>query len=114
MKIAVEFDGTIVENDYPKIGEAKPQAFEVLKWLQASGHEIILWTTRSGKQLKEAIQYCSKNDLLFYAVNKNHNESCSQNAGSKIQADLFIDHKNIGGITNWVEMYWMIQLQMIS
>ncbi len=40
MKIAVDFDGTIVEHRYPQIGEEKLFAFETLKQLQKLGHQL--------------------------------------------------------------------------
>ena len=50
MIIAVDFDGTIVEHRYPKIGKEKPFAIETLKKLSAEGHRLILWTVREGKR----------------------------------------------------------------
>ncbi len=52
--IAVDFDGTIVEDAYPKIGEEIIFAFDTLKRLQSQGHRLILWTYRHGKRLDEA------------------------------------------------------------
>ena len=40
MVIAVDFDGTIVEHKYPKIGKEKPFAIATLKRLQNEGHRI--------------------------------------------------------------------------
>jgi trehalose-6-phosphatase len=58
MVIAVDFDGTIVEHAYPKIGKPIPFAFDVLKKLQQEErHMILLWTVREGKLLEEAIDY---------------------------------------------------------
>ncbi|MGQ9847789.1 MAG: BT0820 family HAD-type phosphatase, partial [Bacteroidales bacterium] len=74
MKIAVDFDGTIVENLYPDIGEEKLFAFETLKQLQKRGHQIILWTYRTGKELDDAVEFFRKHVLEFYAVNKNYPE----------------------------------------
>ena len=54
--IAVDFDGTIVEDAYPQIGKPIIFAFETLKKLQEKGHRLILWTYRSGSKLDEAVQ----------------------------------------------------------
>ena len=48
MKIAVDFDGTIVEHDYPRIGKINLFAFETLKQLQKEGHDLIFWTSPMG------------------------------------------------------------------
>ena len=46
LTIAVDFDGTIVENRFPEIGKPILFAFESLKKLQDEGHRLILWTYR--------------------------------------------------------------------
>ena len=56
LKIAVDFDGTIVEHRYPEIGKEILFAFDTLKALQKQGHQLILWTYRSGKELHEAVE----------------------------------------------------------
>jgi len=43
MIIAVDFDGTIVEHKYPKIGSEIPFATDTLKMLIKDGHQLILW-----------------------------------------------------------------------
>ena len=83
IKIAVDFDGTIVEHEYPEIGKEMLFAFLTLKELNKKGARLILWTFRSGKELEEAVEFCRKNGVEFYAVNKNYpeevmNEYCQQ------------------------------------
>ena len=58
MIIAIDFDGTIVEHEYPKIGKPIPFAIETLLHLQKDGHILILWTVRDSDSLQEAIDYC--------------------------------------------------------
>ncbi len=107
--IAVDFDGTIVEDGYPGIGEPRLFAFETLKRLQEDGHRLILWTYRHGKKLDEAVDFCKANDIEFYAVNKSFPEEVfTDNVSRKIHADLFIDDRNIGGILGWGEVYQML------
>ena len=57
LKIAVDFDGTIVEHKYPEIGKEVMFAIQTLKALQEQGHQLILWTYRSGKELDEAVEF---------------------------------------------------------
>lgn len=47
MIVYLDFDGTVVEHDYPRIGRANFGCIEVIKKLQDAGHEIILNTYRS-------------------------------------------------------------------
>jgi hypothetical protein len=107
--IGVDFDGTIVEDAYPKIGVPMLFAFETLKKLQSEGHRLILWTYRSGHKLEEAVAFCKQNGIEFYAVNKNFPEEEFDNKFSrKIHADLFIDDRNIGGFLGWTQIYRLI------
>ncbi|MDR1738080.1 MAG: hypothetical protein LBR66_04575 [Candidatus Symbiothrix sp.] len=110
MIIAVDFDGTIVEHNYPRIGRPMPFALEVLKKLQAEGHILILWTMREDQLLQEAVEYCEKNGVKFYACNKNHpEEEYSENFRRKLSADIYIDDRNIGGLLDWGVIYQIIK-----
>lgn len=107
--IAVDFDGTIVEDRYPQIGPAKIFAFETLKELQNKGHRLILWTYRSGEKLEEAVEFCKKNDIEFYAVNNSYPEEKFKGIVSrKINADVFIDDRNLGKLHSWGEIYQIL------
>ncbi len=109
MKIAVDFDGTIVEHEFPYIGKEKIFAFQTLKDIQKRGWQIILWTCRSGKELNEAVEYCHNNGLDFYAVNKNYPEEVFDPSNSpKIEADIYIDDRNIGGFPGWGEIWHLL------
>ena len=109
LTLAIDFDGTIVEDAYPKIGKPNPFAFETLKKLQQDGHRLILWTYRYGKTLQEAVDFCKKNGLEFYAINCSFpNEEYNSKKSRKINADLFIDDRNIGGFYGWGEIYQLL------
>jgi len=109
IKIAVDFDGTIVEHDYPKIGKEKLFAFRTLKLLEEKGVRLILWTYRTGKELDEAVEYCRRNGIEFYAVNCNYpGEIVDETVSRKIDCDLYIDDKNVGGFPGWGEVWNMI------
>lgn len=111
MTIAVDFDGTIVEHEYPKIGKPIPFAIDVLKKLQYEDHHmLILWTVREGTLLDEAVEYCKNKGLEFYAVNKNFpEETLEPGISRKIVADIYIDDRNLGGIPDWGLIYRMIK-----
>ena len=109
MVIAVDFDGTIVEHEYPKIGRPIPFAIETLLQLQQDGHILILWTVRDGSLLQEAVDYCKNKGLHFYAANKNYPEEDSLTVSRKLTADLFIDDRNLGGLPDWGVIYHAIK-----
>jgi len=102
IKIAVDFDGTIVDHEFPAIGKEKLFAFQTLRELEKLGARLILWTFRTGKELDEAVEFCRKNGIEFYAVNKNYPEEIfDETVSRKIDADIYIDDKNVGGFPGW-------------
>lgn len=113
MIIAVDFDGTIVEHKYPKIGKEIPFAVETLKRIQNDHNTLILWSVREGQLLKDAVDWCRERGLEFYAVNSNHPEEYYEGEETptsprKLKADLFIDDRNLGGLPDWGEIYEIV------
>lgn len=108
MIIAVDFDGTIVEHKYPKIGKPIPFAIETLLKLQRENHQLILWTVREGELLQEAIDYCAERGLNFYAANANYPEEVVPSP-RKLSVDMFIDDRNLGGLPDWGVIYKAVQ-----
>ena len=74
MIIAVDFDGTIVTHEYPKIGREIPFAIETLKMLINDHHRLILWSVREGHLLDEAVEWCRERGVEFWAVNRDFPE----------------------------------------
>lgn len=109
MTIAVDFDGTIVEHRYPKIGKPIPFAIDTLLQLQKEKHQLLLWTVREGDLLQEAIDYCAASGLHFFAANSNFPHEDRATAPRKLTADLFIDDRNLGGLPDWGVIYNAIQ-----
>ena len=112
MIIAVDFDGTVVEHKYPSIGKEKPFACETLRQLAADGHKLVLWTVRSGALLDEALEWCSQRGVTWYAVNSSYPQGSlfagSKSASPKIEADVYLDDHNLGGLPDWGEIYQQI------
>ena len=112
--LAIDFDGTLVEHKYPKIGKEIPFAVDTVKMLHREGYRLILWTVREGPLLDEAVEWCKKRGLSFYAINRNYPEESIQDESysRKLKADLFIDDRNIGGLPSWGMIYKMISQGM--
>jgi len=111
MTIGVDFDGTIVEDRYPEIGEEIPFAIDTLKMLIHDRHRIILWTVREGEKLEEAVNWCRERGVEFYAVNREYPEETTDNNqhfSRKLKADLWIDDRNLGGLPDWGTIYRMV------
>jgi len=100
--IAVDFDGTLCENNFPDIGAPKPLVIEYIKRQQANGAHIILHTCRENGTrralLDEAIQFCGEQGIELYAINENPDSTFPEEYGTgfdgrKVYADIYIDDK---------------------
>jgi len=96
--IAVDFDGTCVTHEFPKVGRDVPGAVQVLKRLVANGHKLILWTMRSDsedrKVLTDAAAWFAVRSIPLYGVNSNPSQYWSQSP--KAYANLYIDDAALG------------------
>ena len=107
--IAVDFDGTIVEHAYPAIGKERPFAVATLKRLQEEGNLLILWTSRTGDLLDEAVAWCRERGLVFWAVNAEcPDEDPEHPLRRKLVADYYIDDRNLGGLPDWGVIYALV------
>lgn len=93
MIIAIDFDGTCVTHDYPNVGK-DIGAGSVLKKLVENGHQIILWTMRSGKELQDAINWFYAQGFPsgweLYGENSNPTQH-TWTSSPKAYAQLYID-----------------------
>ena len=116
--IAVDFDGTIVRHDYPRIGSEAPNAFKVLRSLQADGHKLILLTMRCDKDLKDALAFCADRGVKFWAVNDNPDQH-SWTSSPKVYAQLYIDDLALGtpmadGTVDWFKIEKLIPMWLLE
>lgn len=99
LTFAIDFDGTIVEDKFPYIGNSIPGAIEALKKLQTAGVTLVLWTCRHGERLRDAIAYCNRNGIIFSDINVNRN--CGFDAKSpKLFADAYLDDRSFPSFTS--------------
>lgn len=95
MIIAVDFDGTCVEHDYPAVGMDVEGAVEVLRAMVAKRHRLILFTMRSGEKLDDAVKWFRDRKIALWAVNENP-EQKEWTSSPKVYADLYIDDSAVG------------------
>jgi HK97 family phage portal protein len=106
-KYAIDFDGTLCYNIYPKIGAAKADVVNFVKKLKDDGNKLILWTCRTSELLDEAIAWCKAEGIEFDAINANLQSDIDAfgTDSRKINADVYLDDKalnvnDIGGENN--------------
>ncbi len=93
--IAVDFDGTLVTDEYPKIGSPNIKLINKLRRL-SKNNTLILWTCRTGDKLKEAVEFCLLCDLQFHYINENSKGILKKYGyidSRKITADIYLDDK---------------------
>jgi hypothetical protein len=94
--IAIDFDGTCVEHDYPRIGK-DIGAIPILLRIQESGHRIMLWTMRSGETLKDAVTWFQNNHIRLWGINENPEQKKSNwSTSHKQYANFYIDDAAVG------------------
>lgn len=96
--IAVDFDGTLVEDKFPEIGEVRSNVWGEVFKAQQNGAKIILWTSRDNERLKAAVEFCTARGLHFDAINDNLDE-CKvlfDNNARKVYANEYWDDKAVG------------------
>lgn len=93
---AVDFDGLLVENKFPEIGEIRQTMFDAVKQLQQNGWKIILWSCRTDEMLAEAVAFCTNHGLVPDAVNENLKEVQEYFGGDtrKVFANIYLDDRN--------------------
>lgn len=107
--IGVDFDGTVVDHQFFKVGKEVPHAVRILKLLQANGHRIMLWTMRSHEQphilddgtisedttvLQAAINWFEERGITLWGVNKNPDQHWS--TSNKQYCNFYIDDAAVG------------------
>lgn len=106
--IAVDFDGTLCENEWPGIGETKWATVQALIAARAAGARLILWTNRVGPRLAEAVEWCRQRELEFDAVNENLPEVLAAFVTDcrKVYADIYLDDRAAQPSTAVLEQLW--------
>ena len=97
--LVTDFDGTLVIDQFPEIGAERKKFCSFIRTLQRMGVKSILWTSRTGSALREAIEWCENHDLHFDAINKNLPEVIELTGGidtRKVYADIYFDDRNRG------------------
>jgi len=106
MIIAIDFDGTLVEHEFPHIGPLKPGAVEALRAFKKAGHQIIIWTCRQGSDEQEVRLFLLQNKIPFDTINTPI--PGYDLATRKLYADIYIDDKGLRFEDNWEEIRRLI------
>lgn len=104
LNICIDFDGTIVSENYPNIGVLLNGAKEAInKWFEL-GHTIIINTCRSGQAEENARIFLNENGVKFHYLNEN-NPVLIEKYGMdcrKMSGDIYFDDKNAKYFVDWI------------
>lgn len=106
--ICVDFDGTLVDHQFPEIGPAAPYAFETLRWLQDLKFVNLILLTMRGTYmyngldyLTDAVEFCKQKGIIFDGINENPTQDWSNSR--KVYGKYYIDDTAIGCPLVYVE-----------
>ena len=109
--IAIDFDGTIVEHDFPRIGALKPWAKSVINKWYDMGYKIIIWTCRNNHEpdhpewdqapISAVREFLMKEGVKFHGINQQQPGLGFYLEARKIFANVYIDDRNMGGFPGW-------------
>jgi hypothetical protein len=104
MVICIDFDGTIVDHEYPSIGKLKKGAKEVINELYVE-HDIVIFTCRSNANgtkddLHNAFKLLRDNGIKFNCINEN-SDAVTYGCWPKLYADIYIDDRNLFHKDSW-------------
>lgn len=115
-RICVDFDGTICDHEFPKIGKVKPGAKEALETFKRLGYYIIIWSCRTCSWDKEIFNLpeemdCHslerlhvKNMVEYLAQEQIPYDIIDDGFKGKPVADFYIDDKAIRFDDNWADI----------
>ena len=115
--ISIDYDDTIVYQDFPNSGTIKPHAKEVINRLYDEGHHILIWTCRTLENAKTAKRYLIECGIRFHLINENLPSNIEKYGGDtrKMSADIYIDDRQLGGIPDdWLEIEKIIRKDIIK
>lgn len=109
---AIDFDGTCVTHEFPKVGKDLPGAVDTLKKIVDSGGKLILWTMRAnhsvkpesddpdihceaGMYLDDAINWFYERGIHLWGIQLNP-EQDTWTSSPKAYAHIYIDDAALG------------------
>ena len=109
--ISIDFDGCIVEDKWPEIGEEIPGAVSTINGWYDAGYWIIINSCRTNLELHNMAHWLRDNGAQHHTINKNlvWRVCMFGTDPRKIGADVYIDDHNIDHCGAKVrEVDWMI------
>lgn len=94
MIIAVDFDGTVVEGNYPRIGRDIGATPWLHRWVDA-GAKLVIFTMRSGEQLQDAVDWYEEHGIPVHGVQATPTQH-EWTESPKAHAHIYVDDRAYG------------------
>lgn len=94
--LAVDFDGTVVKHQYPRVGADLPLAASYLRKFVDLGAAIVLSTMRGDAEthLDAAVKWFADREIPLYGVNRNPEQAWT--TSPEVDCHAIIDDRAIG------------------
>lgn len=118
--LAIDFDGTLCDHEYPGIGEVKEGAREALRVFREMGYHILIYTCRTSShhfeifggtpgdkalerpRVQDMIAWLNEHDIPYDEVD--------DGSRGKVLAAAYIDDRAVRFEDNWKELtHWIAQ-----
>jgi len=101
--VAVDFDGVLCKDEFPKTGEANIDMISMLnnfrrRYSKEYPMKFILWTSRDEPSLPAVRKFCAEYGLKMDTLNTNVSvyKNLYGNDTRKVYADVYIDDHSVG------------------
>lgn len=113
--LCIDFDGTIVNHDFPAIGKIKPYAKEIINKFYKEGFFIIIWTCRYlNNEVQSMKDFLDSTGIKYDSINENH-PGISFQPYPKVFAHWYIDDRDLYcNEINWLDIYKKVHEKIAS
>jgi len=108
---AIDFDGTLSRGRFPGVGPANEELMDIIKKILSEPLEkrsvfLVLWTSRHGETLQNALEWLESEGVIFDSVNSVPAELTGYPEDTrKIFADIYVDDRAISP-SDFIDCYY--------
>jgi hydroxymethylpyrimidine pyrophosphatase-like HAD family hydrolase len=103
--LAIDFDGTIIEDNFPDTPKLKKGAKEIINYFKDLGCNICIWTCRDLWFVKEVESFLEESGIKYDSINTGSEDYIHSR---KIFADVYVDDKSM------IDFTWEKATEIIS
>jgi hypothetical protein len=113
--VSVDFDGTLCDFDFPRIGTIKPGAKEAMIRLKELGYYIVIFSCRASRYCPDLFSCMGKYAPEFLAMkdwldaNEIPYDEIDDGTKGKPFAEFYIDDKGVRYDNNWDEVIKFVE-----